>query len=321
MLLRIFFFLVILALSTNSHAQWWVDGGNVIWPYGDVKIPKGDLYIDGDSTFIRSEFIVDNVDGYAWMRDVWGDPPVTQNKIFSQQESWWGGLAVVNFSGNNNRRVLQPNSRQMILDLKSITMGDTLAETVGSQIHLDITPNPDSSSVWRKSWIGISANNVAIKFNGDGLPHPSNPLSAISGYNFFEDGFGQSVVDTLGFKLFGYHFRFGAGNKLRYPETYAFFSDLVSYNAATKILNGNAYHFYGKGDFPSYFGGATIQKVYTPDVSNPPTSGELESEFGNASDAGSGFTVYIDDSGEGSNFYQVVSDGNVWWVFTASQAP
>ena len=33
------------------------------------------------------------------------------------------------------------------------------------------------------------------------------------------------------------------------------------------------------------------------------------------------FTAYIDDNEEHTNFYQVVSDGNVWWVFTAAQAP
>jgi len=40
---RTFFFLIIIALSSNSYAQWWVDGGNVIWPHGDVKIPNGEL--------------------------------------------------------------------------------------------------------------------------------------------------------------------------------------------------------------------------------------------------------------------------------------
>ena len=38
---RIFFFLIIVALSTNSHAQWWVDGGNVIWPHGNASVTKG----------------------------------------------------------------------------------------------------------------------------------------------------------------------------------------------------------------------------------------------------------------------------------------
>ena len=80
------------------------------------------------------------------------------------------------------------------------------------------------------------------------------------------------------------------------------------------------YHFYGSGDYPSYFGGAMIQKVYTPDVSNPPTRSELESIFGMPEDVGAGFNIFIDDNGQGSDFYQVVSDGNLWWVFTASAA-
>lgn len=44
---RIFFFLIIIALSSNSYAQWWVDGGNVIWPHGNVSITNGNLTLSG----------------------------------------------------------------------------------------------------------------------------------------------------------------------------------------------------------------------------------------------------------------------------------
>ena len=50
MLFRTFFFLIILAFSSSSYCQWWVDGGNVIWPYGNVSITNGNLNVSGSIT-------------------------------------------------------------------------------------------------------------------------------------------------------------------------------------------------------------------------------------------------------------------------------
>ena len=49
MYFKIFFFLIIVALSSNSHAQWWVDGGNLIWPHGTIYILKG-LDVSGNTS-------------------------------------------------------------------------------------------------------------------------------------------------------------------------------------------------------------------------------------------------------------------------------
>jgi len=53
------------------------------------------------------------------------------------------------------------------------------------------------------------------------------------------------------------------------------------------------------------------------DVSNPPTDAELDSIYGSVND---GFTAYIDDNGEGSNFYQVVYRNSAWYIFTGTKA-
>jgi len=52
MLFRTFFFLIILAFSSSSYCQWWVDGGNLIWPYGNVSITKGTLNVGGIKEYI-----------------------------------------------------------------------------------------------------------------------------------------------------------------------------------------------------------------------------------------------------------------------------
>jgi hypothetical protein len=62
------------------------------------------------------------------------------------------------------------------------------------------------------------------------------------------------------------------------------------------------------------------QKVYTDDVSNPPTDAELDAIFGTPATVGGGFTAYIDDNGAGNNFYQITSDGANWWIFTGAKA-
>jgi len=60
--------------------------------------------------------------------------------------------------------------------------------------------------------------------------------------------------------------------------------------------------------------------VHTDNVSNPPTDAELDAIFGAPGTVGAGFTAYINDNGDGNNFYQVVSDGTNWWIFTATKA-
>jgi hypothetical protein len=61
-------------------------------------------------------------------------------------------------------------------------------------------------------------------------------------------------------------------------------------------------------------------KVYTNDVSNPPTDAELDAIFGTPATVGAGFTADIDDAGAGTNFYTVKSDGTNWWITTYTKA-
>lgn len=77
------------------------------------------------------------------------------------------------------------------------------------------------------------------------------------------------------------------------------------------------------GDFSTDYiliNGNLGQKVYTDDVSNPPTDAELDAIYGTPATVGTGFTSIIDDNGGGANFYRVVSDGTNWWIFTGTKA-
>ncbi len=60
MIFKTLFFVIIITLTSNSYCQWWVSGGNILWPYGDVSITKGNLSVSGnihsDSIITSSKF-------------------------------------------------------------------------------------------------------------------------------------------------------------------------------------------------------------------------------------------------------------------------
>lgn len=60
-----------------------------------------------------------------------------------------------------------------------------------------------------------------------------------------------------------------------------------------------------------------VVKVYTTNVSNPPTDAELDAAFGTPATVGTGWSAIIDDNAGGVNIYRVVSSGTVWGIFTA----
>lgn len=55
-------------------------------------------------------------------------------------------------------------------------------------------------------------------------------------------------------------------------------------------------------------------------VSNPPTDAQLDTAYGSPATVGDGWTTYINDNGDGNDFYQVASDGTNWWISTFTKA-
>ena len=56
-------------LTTTSYSQWWVSGGNLLWPYGDVTINKN-LNVVGSVNGAKSYILLFSHDGGT------GDPAV-----------------------------------------------------------------------------------------------------------------------------------------------------------------------------------------------------------------------------------------------------
>lgn len=289
---KIFFFLTIVALSSNSHAQWWVTGGNAIWPHGNVSVTNG-IFKAYNS---YSALVQDN--GLNFFGNYQPSPSFSSSR-------WGGAVKIFEQLNEPINSFMTPLSIYGIYKQK--TNSSDLSEYVGSprglQLRLD-------THLDNKNQASVIASGIEIE-----LYHAGNyTLGASYGLRLIHQILDTGNVTTHYGIFLDAPWGTSTGKFMNY---YAMYSKLHS----TDYIEGKYYHFYGEGDAPSFFGGPMIQKVYTPDVSNPPSRSDLESLYGSAGDVDSGYNFFIDDNGEGARFYHVVSDGTRWWVFTAAQAP
>jgi hypothetical protein len=63
-----------------------------------------------------------------------------------------------------------------------------------------------------------------------------------------------------------------------------------------------------------------LGSIDTSNFSNPPTTAELDSAYGSADKAGTGFMKIINDNGGNTKSYIVLSDGTNWHVYTGTAA-
>lgn len=291
LLLTVFFL-----FGSTSLPQWQVDGGKLIWPNGPV-MPKTLLVYDDASSFQNALDL--------WIANSTEELPAL---IYKNNQNWRPALRL-----------------QIDVDSSHFT-GSTHILGGISYAYLSTNHGQQNEPVFGfsgVSWSSISGSasygsgSSLIGLSGEVFSNASLGLipNAIGVRSFFsfETGANDTITNGFGFK--SEINQWSAGNTL-VNNFYSYYSSNDEPDNISKF-----YHFYGAGDYPSYFGGAMIQKVYTYDVHEPPSTTDIESHFGPAEQAGAGFNVFINDNDESINFYHIVSDGNVWWVFTASQAP
>jgi hypothetical protein len=281
-----------LLLSSNSFSQWWVNGGNAIWPNGNVSVTKG-IFKAYNSYSALSQ---DN--GFHFFGSYQSSLPFSTSRpggsvnIFEQFDepinSLMSTLSVYGIYRQkfNSSNLSQTSGSPRGLQLKLVTQFDNKAQSSALASGIDIELN--------------HSGNYSLGYSyGLRIVHQ---LTDTGGVNYHYGIY----LDTPWGTSTG-----------QYQNYYAFYSNISNRD----YLLNKVYHFYGEGDSPSYFGGAMIQKVFTYEVSNPPSRSELESFIGVPGDLDPGYNIFIDDNGEGAHFYHIVSDGTRWWVFTASQAP
>ncbi len=296
MYFKIFFFLIIIALSSHSRAQWLVDGGKLIWPNGPI-MPKTLLVYDDESSFQN-------------VLDLWTDQGTEEIPaiIYKNTQNWRPTLRLnidvdsSHFTGSTH--ILGGISYAYL----STNHGTQTQPVIGFQGVGWSSITGSASYGTGSSVIGL-LGSVYTNASIGNIPQAIGVHSLFS----FETGANDTITNAYGFK--SEINQWSVGNT-QVDTFYSFYSSNDESDNISKF-----YHFYGSGDYPSYFGGSMIQKVYTYDVHNPPSTAELETFFGPAEQAGAGFNVFINDNDESSFFYHVISDGNAWWVFTASIAP
>lgn len=133
---------------------------------------------------------------------------------------------------------------------------DTLQtiSNVANLLYIDGT----GTLLWKTNDVNISG--VETQVNVGDLPDSTTLTWANTGL------FGNNVIlneanltatqKRFPMKVKGYSFDIGTNNYYTYPELYSYYSDLSTGNLE------KAYHFYGKGDYPSYFGGNILTDGY-----------------------------------------------------------
>lgn len=144
-----------------------------------------------------------------------------------------------------------PYSNQIMREFRTDYYNDTLKtfQSIANLTYLDTTGSaiwhPDGFSyVHNLNSLGVGdlPDSTTAVFNGGGTVGVQFQL--------------QEANKTAGAKRYpmkvkGFEFKFGSTPYYTYPVVYGYYSDLTSNTPNLET----AYHFYGLGDFPSYFGG------------------------------------------------------------------
>lgn len=282
--------------GSTSLPQWQVDGGKLIWPYGPV-MPKTLLVYDDASSFQNALDL--------WIANSTEELPAL---IYKNNQNWRPALRLqidvdsIHFTGSTH--ILGGVSYAYL----STNHGTQTQPVIGFQGVGWSSIAGSASYGSGSSIIGLSGSIYTNASLGS-IPQAIGVHSLLS----FETGANDTIINAYGFKS---EINQWSAGSTQVDTFYSFYSSNDEPDNISKF-----YHFFGSGDYPSFFGGGIIQKVYTFDVHEPISNNDLETFIGLASEVGSGYTAYIDDNGASQYFYQVVSDGNVWWVFTATQAP
>ena len=225
---KIKFFLTLLIVNCTlligtASAQWWVDGGNLIWPYGNVSIGKdlninGKIYMDRPvvdrNTNVFKSTVSDSLGvSLQYATSATGTGVVVDT--FTAKNLWWNGLmGSENFieisqtaGGHFDDNFVAGGVTNSVNILK--TEGDTVSECYGSRSRIFT----GSSNNYVKNyygylasigyWVNLNMQNV-YSFYSDGVFFNAHS-NTTNFYHFYGDGdypsyFG-GIVEAKEFKL------------------------------------------------------------------------------------------------------------------------
>lgn len=244
-----------------------------------------DKEFHGVASFFKKVVANFGIDIYA---NGWNRTPLIWNSvnrfIFEVSDSPTAGttvrnnLAFVNFTGSN-----------------TVNLGNIIAITGAVEFG-----NPNITVSWSGSRVTAFEGKMDIN-SAITLVAPFIGMQSI----FKSASGGFTATDVRGHNAEFNSVGTGAGTIINY---YGFFSDYTTKHVNTTVTN--PFHFYGKGDIPSYFGGDVQQPVLAITASTPPTQAEMVSALGAASTrSGSRRMVSLTDG----TINEVYSNGTSWY--------
>lgn len=174
-------FIVSLLFASQSTAQWWVDGGNLIWPYGDVTInEKLNL---SDSLIFENEGKAVNFHLYSFDEEgtIVYEPQLeiltTQSgsndfgrlQMSSQSLNYFGSSANASFSvGSNGRLIVNDLASGFTVALaplqKAIQLNNAVYVMTGTGSPEGLVSAPRGSLYLRSD--GGSGTSLYVKESG-----------------------------------------------------------------------------------------------------------------------------------------------------------
>lgn len=253
----------------------------------------------------------------VWFSDTPTPTNASGNMTFlfsTSSENLWGGVLFEN-SYSADMQIKDVGSLVLGAQFQANVKSDYVGEygylsggrfAVYTSSDSDAYPK-DNNAIW-----GFQAN---IGINDPYIPTSANSFYLIRGVECYMD---FNTTDTLTVGGGGLNFFTARGGTNTVPLINSDINMYYSYpdfyqSISSKMKAGKRiYHFNGVGDFPIKTGGTYISKVYTTDVSNPPTDAELDAAFPNAE---IGETIKINDAGNGTDLYEVtlIATG-VWGI-------
>ena len=271
---RLIFILIFISFSSTVFPQWLVDGGNLIWPHGDVSLTKGSLHIKDSDTTTTS---------------VWSD---TEALLYAKgnRSSWWGVIQAEATGVDGDDPTIPligitgiANSYYSSGELYNGTFAGyfinnpRLSGTATTKTNFNFPTN---------SATGVFGSIAVNSYTDVDLDIVCSVGSYLTGWQMEND-----ITNYLGFASVGY---VAESDSFSVDNYYAYYSrtalllkDVTNYYGyySDDVLAGtnvtNFYHFYGKGDHPSYFGGDleaegdVIKFVNLPSDSSGLSTGDL----------------------------------------------
>ncbi|MDY0083320.1 MAG: hypothetical protein RBR74_09080, partial [Ignavibacteriaceae bacterium] len=271
----------------SSDLNWLIERKYAIYSMnglrtdGDIYVDSGDIYVNGDINVIGNYYrngVPITASGSVGNADSLGALPASAYVTKSAIDGWstnlyTGSANVMRLGKNYNDKRFNNGAYSDIWNIDYVIppynlsadwlysiehRTDYFNDTLNTIAHSDIV-NIDGTGtpIWKTNDVRIMGNEIAVNV-GD-LPDSvalNWSLAGLTGNKVILSEANKTAVESrFPMPVRGFEFKFGSVPNYIFPRVYSFFSDLTTNTPSLET----AYHFYGKGDYPSYFGG----NIYT----------------------------------------------------------